>query len=56
MTIKPPETIMIDDGVDLQDAIGRLDQSKYAKLAIYDQLAGRNASWAYIEREAEFFK
>jgi len=47
---------MVDDGVDLQDAMKRLDQSRYRDLANFDELAGRNASWAYLEREAESFK
>ena len=47
---------MVEDGVDVQDAINRLDQSKFSKLANFDLLAGRNASWAYLEREAASFE
>jgi len=46
---------MIEAGVDLQTAIEKLDQSAYAKLEIFDELAGRNANLTYLEREAEFF-
>jgi hypothetical protein len=47
---------MVEEGVDVQDAINRLDQSRFAKLANYDLLAGRNASWTYLEREAAAFE
>jgi glyoxylase-like metal-dependent hydrolase (beta-lactamase superfamily II) len=47
---------MVEEGVDVQDAIKRLDQSKFSKLANYELLAGRNASWAYLEREAASFE
>jgi glyoxylase-like metal-dependent hydrolase (beta-lactamase superfamily II) len=47
---------MVEEGVDVQDAIDRLDQSRFAKLANYDLLAGRNASWTYLEREAAAFE
>jgi len=46
---------MVDDGVDIQDAIKKLDQSKYSKLANFENLAGRNASWTYLEVEAASF-
>lgn len=46
----------VEDGLDSQDAIKSLDQGKYSKLALYDQLAGRNASWAYLEAEAASFE
>jgi len=46
---------MVDDGVDVDEAIKRLDQSKFSKLENFDDLAGRNASWAYLEREKAFF-
>ena len=49
-------TKMVEEGVDVQDAINRLDQSKYSKLVNYEQLAGRNASWAYLERESASFE
>ena len=49
-------TKMVEDGVDVQDAIGKLDQSKYSKLINYEELSGRNASWTYLEREAASFE
>jgi glyoxylase-like metal-dependent hydrolase (beta-lactamase superfamily II) len=49
-------TKMVEEGVDVQDAINNLDQSKYSKLVNYEELAGRNASWAYLEREAASFE
>jgi len=49
-------TKMVEEGVDVQDAITGLDQSKYSKLANFKELAGRNASWAYLEREAASFQ
>ncbi|WP_455365301.1 MBL fold metallo-hydrolase [Kaarinaea lacus] len=47
---------MVDEGVDVQDAIDSLDQSKFSKLANFEELAGRNASWTYLEREAAAFE
>jgi glyoxylase-like metal-dependent hydrolase (beta-lactamase superfamily II) len=47
---------MVDQGVDAQDAITKLDQSRFSKLANYEMLAGRNASWAYLEREQAAFE
>lgn len=47
---------MVDEGVDVQDAIDKLDQSKFSKLANFEELSGRNASWAYLEREAASFE
>lgn len=49
-------TRMVDKGVDAQSAIERLDQSHFSGLANFEQLAGRNASWAYLEREAAAFE
>ena len=46
----------IDEGVSIQDAINSIDQSRYQKLVNFKELAGRNASWAYIEREKAFFE
>lgn len=46
---------MVSDGVDMQDAINRLDQSKFSKLENYKDLAGRNANRAYQEAERAFF-
>lgn len=48
-------TKMVEEGVDVQDAINKLDQSKYSKLVNYEELAGRNASWTYLERESAAF-
>jgi len=47
---------MVEEGVEAQDAIDSLDQSRFSKLANFDLLAGRNASWAYLEREAAAFE
>jgi len=47
---------MVEEGVDVQDAINQLDQSKFSKLANFEELAGRNASWTYLEREAASFE
>jgi len=46
----------VDEGMGLQDAIDSLDQSRFSKLANFDDLAGRNASRAYLEREAAAFE
>ena len=46
---------MVEEGVDVQDAIEKLDQSKYSKLVNFEQLSGRNASWTYLERESAAF-
>ena len=47
---------MVEDGVDIQDAINSLDQSRFSQLANFKDLAGRNASRAYLEQEAAAFK
>ena len=47
---------MVEQGVDVQDAINKLDQSQYSRLANFELLAGRNASWAYLEREQAAFE
>lgn len=47
---------MVDEGVDVQDAINKLDQSRFSKLANYDQLSGLNASRTYLEREQAAFE
>jgi glyoxylase-like metal-dependent hydrolase (beta-lactamase superfamily II) len=47
---------MVEEGVDLQDAINRLDQSAYSHLEIFEMLAGRNASRAYLEAERASFE
>jgi len=46
---------MVDNGVDIQDAIRRLDQSAFSYLENYKNLAGRNASRAYLEAESAAF-
>lgn len=46
----------LDNGVDLQDAINSLDQKKFSSLVNFKELSGRNASWAYLEREKAFFE
>ena len=47
---------MVDEGVDAQSAIESLDQSGFSGLANFEELAGRNASWTYLEREAAAFE
>lgn len=47
---------MAESGVDMVDAIGRLDQSRFSKLANYEDLAKRNANVAYREAEVDAFK
>ena len=47
---------MAEAGVDMVDAIARLDQSRFAKLANYEDLAKRNANVAYREAEVDAFK
>ena len=47
---------MLDDGVDVQDAINKLDQSRYSKLVNFEELSGRNASWTYLQREQAAFE
>ena len=46
----------LKQGMDQQVAMKTLDQSGFAKLANFPELAGRNASIAYLEAEAESFK
>jgi glyoxylase-like metal-dependent hydrolase (beta-lactamase superfamily II) len=45
----------VEQGKDQQDAMASLNQSRFSKLANYQELAGRNASFAYLEAEAEAF-
>ena len=49
-------TKSIDADMEAQDAINTLNQSAYSKLANYDLLFGRNASWAYLEAEKAAFE
>jgi len=46
---------MVDAGIDIQDAIRRLDQSEFSYLVNYKELAGRNAHSAYLEAELAAF-
>lgn len=46
----------MEQGMDQQDAIKTLDQSAFAQLENYSELAKRNASFAYLEAEVESFK
>lgn len=45
-----------EQGAELQEAIGGLDQSGWQQLADFDSLAGRNAHQAYLESEAAAFQ
>lgn len=47
---------MLAENIDMIDAIDRLDQSKFAGLENYDELARRNAHTVYREAELESFK
>jgi glyoxylase-like metal-dependent hydrolase (beta-lactamase superfamily II) len=49
-------TKALKQGKDQQDAMASLNQSRFSKLENYQDLAGRNASFAYLEAEAEAFK
>lgn len=49
-------TMAVDEAVDMDTAIKSLNQSKYRKLTNYKMLAGRNASWAYLEAEKAAFE
>lgn len=46
----------IEQGKDQQDAMASLDQSRFSKLENYEDLAARNANFAYLQAEAESFK
>lgn len=46
----------VDQGLDIQEAMKKIDQSAYKHLVNFDQLAGRNASWAYLEAESASFE
>ena len=46
----------VNEGTDMDAAIKLLDQAAYEKLENYDMLAGRNASWAYLEAEKASFE
>ena len=47
---------MVSEGVGMTEAIDRLDQSRFAHLAHYDDLRRRNANLAFREAELEWFK
>ena len=47
---------IVAQGVAMDDAIRRLDQSRFSKLENFQELAGRNANMAYLESEAESFQ
>lgn len=49
-------TKAVKEGKDMQEAINALDQSRFASLENFAELAGRNASIAYLEAEAESFQ
>lgn len=49
-------TVAVENGVDMDASIKSLDQSRYEKLVNFKQLAGRNASWAYLEAEKASFE
>ncbi len=43
----------IDNGDDMQTAIGTLDDKNFAYLPVYPEIRGQNANRAYLEAEAE---
>jgi len=49
-------TKAVEQGKDQVDAIASLDQHRFSKLENFTDLAGRNASFAYLEAEAATFK
>lgn len=55
-TLKTHMDQAVDEGIELQDAIGTLDQSPWQDLADFEALAGRNAHQTYLEREAAAFE
>lgn len=46
---------MVEGGIPLQEAVGRLNQKPFSKLENFEELAGRNANLAYLEQEKDFF-
>ncbi len=46
----------VEEGVSLNDATVKFDQSKYSKLVNFKDLAGKNASWAYQAAEWASFE
>lgn len=55
-TLKTHMDDAIKQGLDLNDALRRLDQTPWQGLADFDNLAGRNAHQTYLEREAASFE
>ncbi len=55
-TLKTHMDNAIQQGLDLNDALRRLDQTPWQGLADFDNLAGRNAHQTYLEREAASFE
>jgi glyoxylase-like metal-dependent hydrolase (beta-lactamase superfamily II) len=55
-TLKAHMDEAIEQGIDLQEAIGSLNQAEWQQLADFDALAGRNAHQTYLEREAAAFE
>jgi len=55
-TLKTHMDNAISMGLDLNDALRRLDQSAWQGLADFDNLAGRNAHQTYLEREMVSFE
>ena len=49
-------TKAVEQGKDPVGAMSSLDQSRFSKLENYQELAGRNANFAYLEAEADAFK
>jgi len=49
-------TKSLEDDLEAQDAINSLDQTAYSKLVLFKNLAGRNASWAFLEAEKAAFE
>ena len=49
-------TSAVEDGLDLQDAVDSLDQSRWNYLENFDLLSERNAHQVYLERESAAFE
>ncbi|MEK7206566.1 MAG: MBL fold metallo-hydrolase, partial [Pseudomonadota bacterium] len=45
----------LDKGESIQDAVDRIDQSRFKRLRNFDLLARRNANRVYLEMEKEIF-
>ena len=55
-TLKTHMDEAVEEGIELQEAIRSLDQSRWRQLADIEALAGRNAHQTYLEREAAAFE